>query len=254
MNLIYDRLLSTYKSGQKAFAVLLDPDKLHEKNAEEIIRTAESCNIDYFLVGGSILTQDFLEDVIIEIKRRTNVPVIIFPGSNQHISKKADGILLLSLISGRNPEFLIGQHVTSAPVLKKSGLEILPTGYMLVDCGNQTTVSYMSNTTPIPYEKNDIAVCTAMAGEMLGLKLIFLDGGSGAAKPVNKKMIGAVRKSVDIPVIVGGGINTSSRALDALTAGADLIVIGNGIEERTELMHEVSESIKELNSAMKQKI
>ncbi|HEX8549009.1 MAG TPA: geranylgeranylglyceryl/heptaprenylglyceryl phosphate synthase [Cytophagaceae bacterium] len=254
MNLIYKGLLSTYKTGQKAFAVLLDPDKLYQKNAEEIIKAAESCNIDYFFVGGSILTQDFLEEVILEIKRKTNIPVIIFPGSNQHISKKADGILLLSLISGRNPEFLIGQHVISAPILKESGLEILPTGYMLVDCGSQTTVSYISNTTPIPYDKNDIAACTAMAGEMLGLKLIFLDGGSGAAKPVHKKMIASVRKAVDVPIIVGGGINSSSKALDALSAGADLIVIGNGIEERTELMYEVSEAVSEINNAMKQRI
>jgi putative glycerol-1-phosphate prenyltransferase len=154
---------------------------------------------------------------------------------------------LLSLISGRNPEYLIGQHVTAAPILKKSKLEILPTGYMLIDCGKQTTVSYISNTTPIPYDKPSVAVCTAMAGEMLGLKLLYVDGGSGAQMPVSAQMIAAIRKSVDIPIIVGGGISSPKKAAEALTAGADLIVIGNVIEKDPNLLIEVSEQINAMN-------
>jgi putative glycerol-1-phosphate prenyltransferase len=147
---------------------------------------------------------------------------------------------LLSLISGRNPEFLIGQHVISAPVLRKSGLEILPTGYMLIDSGRQTTVSYISNTTPIPHDKPGIAACTAMAGEMLGLKLTYLDAGSGAMNPVSPEMIAAVRQSVDTPIIIGGGINSIKKAKNALSAGADVIVVGNGIEENIDLLREIA--------------
>jgi len=142
---------------------------------------------------------------------------------------------------------LIGQHVVAAPILKKSSLEILPTGYMLVDCGKQTTAQYISNTMPIPYNKNSLASCTAIAGEMLGLKLIYLDGGSGAGKPINPAMINAVRRSVDVPIIAGGGINSVEKALEALDAGADMIVIGNGIEEKPGLLVDVSQKVKEMN-------
>src|SRR5262249_14932797 len=144
---------------------------------------------------------------------------------------KADAILFLSLISGRNPEMLIGKHVTAAPLLKKSSLEVIPTGYMLVDPGHPTSVSYMSNTLPIPHDKNDIATCTAIAGEMLGLKLIFMDAGSGARTSINSSMIAAVRKELSLPLIVGGGIKTAERALEACNAGADVIVVGNSIEK-----------------------
>jgi putative glycerol-1-phosphate prenyltransferase len=161
----------------------------------------------------------------------------------------ADAILFLSLISGRNPDFLIGQHVISAPILKKSSLEILPTGYILVDSGKQTTVSYMSNTTPIPHDKPEIAACTAMAGEMLGLKLMYLDAGSGAQRAISPKMISIVRKSVDVPLIVGGGIRSANEAYEAMLAGADTIVIGNGIEKNPALLAEVSEKIDDFNKA-----
>jgi putative glycerol-1-phosphate prenyltransferase len=157
---------------------------------------------------------------------------------------------LLSLISGRNPDFLIGQHVVAAPILKKSRLEIISTGYMLVDCGKQTTVSYISNTTPIPHDKPSVAACTAIAGEMLGLKALYLDGGSGAMYPVSNKMISMVKRSTDVPLIVGGGINTVQKALEALTAGADMIVIGNGIEKDPNLLVEVSERIIEMNKSI----
>ena len=195
--------------------------------------------VDFFFVGGSLVTEYTHYELIATIRAHTNTPVILFPGNSLHIEPSADGILLLSLISGRNPEFLIGQHVIAAPLLKKSGLEILPTGYMLVDSGTQTTVSYISGTMPLPYNKPSVAACTAMAGEMLGLQLIYLDAGSGARWPVSAAMIRAVREAVDLPIVVGGGINTPERAAAALEAGADLIVVGNSLETNPELLPEL---------------
>jgi putative glycerol-1-phosphate prenyltransferase len=206
--------------------------------------------VDFFLVGGSLLTSTFLNSTVRTLKGHSDIPVILFPGSNLHIDPSADAILLLSLISGRNPDFLIGQHVIAAPVLKKSKLEILPTGYMLIESGKPTTVSYISNTTPIPYDKPEVAACTAMAGEMLGLQLIYLDAGSGAQRPVSPRTIAAVRRSVEVPIIVGGGITTPQAAEDALRAGADVIVIGNGIEKDPNLLVEVSERISAYNKAL----
>ncbi|MBW8050599.1 MAG: geranylgeranylglyceryl/heptaprenylglyceryl phosphate synthase [Cytophagales bacterium] len=243
---IYTGLVDKKNKGVKSFAVLLDPDNLDEQSCMEIIDL--SCgNVDYFFAGGSLLIKTNLNAIVQTVKNNCDIPVILFPGNNLQIYPSADAILLLSLISGRNPDMLIGQHVVAAPILKKSSLEILPTGYMLVDCGKQTTAQYISNTMPIPYNKNSLASCTAIAGEMLGLKLIYLDGGSGAGKPINPAMINAVRRSVDVPIIAGGGINSAEKALEALNAGADLIVIGNGIEEKPGLLVDVSQKVKEMN-------
>lgn len=203
--------------------------------------------VDFFLVGGSLVTSSVMGKMIRAIKAQTSIPIIIFPGSNLHIEPEADAILFLSLISGRNPEFLIGQHVVAAPILKKSDLEILATGYMLVDSGRQTTVSYISNTTPLPHDKPAVAACTAMAGEMLGLQLMYLDAGSGAQRSVSPEMIAAVRQSVETPIIVGGGINTPQKAKNALEAGADLIVVGNGIEENPNLLPEIAKTVQAFN-------
>ena len=167
-----------------------------------------------------------------------------------HIDGSADAVLFLSLISGRNPELLIGQQVIAAPILKRSNLEILPTGYILIDSDNKTTVSYMSNTVPIPADKYSVAVCTAMAGEMLGLKLIYMDAGSGARYPISSRMIASVRRSIDIPLIIGGGIDSAEKALASLKAGADMLVVGNGIEENPNLLIEVSDAINNLNQEL----
>jgi phosphoglycerol geranylgeranyltransferase len=250
MNFLYNKLLQNKARGYKSFAVLLDPDKLDEESCIKLVNLGIESKIDYFFVGGSLLTNYNLSSLVKIIKENSQIPVILFPGSYLQIDDSADAILLLSLISGRNPDYLIGQHVTAAPILRKSKLEILPTGYILIDCGKQTTVSYISNTTPIPHDKPSVAVCTAMAGEMLGLKLLYIDGGSGAQMPVSLKMIAEVRKSVEIPIIVGGGINTPKKALDALSAGADLIVIGNGIEKDANLLIEVSEQISAINKVL----
>ncbi|WP_242921504.1 geranylgeranylglyceryl/heptaprenylglyceryl phosphate synthase [Pontibacter liquoris] len=233
--------------GRKHFAVLLDPDNLTEASCLALLADSQNCHIDYFFVGGSLITTSNQAHLIRLIKAHSTIPVILFPSSGLHIDKQADGILFLSLISGRNPDFLIGQHVLSAPVLKASNLQVYPTGYMLVDTGRQTTASYMSGTPALPYDKPAIAACTAMAGELLGLKYMYLDGGSGAEKPVPANMIAAVRAAVEVPVIVGGGIDTLQKAKDALDAGADVLVIGNHIEKNPGFMTRVSSLISSYN-------
>lgn len=239
---IHNIFLSTRLNGTKAFAVLIDPDKVaDDAHCLRIVNMSIENKIDFFFVGGSLITGDNFGHIVRLIKQESNIPVVLFPGSNMHIESTADAILFLSLISGRNPDLLIGQHVVAAPVLKRSNLEVLSTGYILVDSGNQTTVSYMSNTMPIPYNKPSVAACTAIAGEMLGLKLIYLDAGSGAQQPISGKMISMVRKSVGTPLIVGGGIDNRHKAARALEAGADVIVIGNGIEKNPGLLPEVAE-------------
>ncbi len=242
-NTIYSSILKSKKKAEKKFALLVDPDKFDSK---ETIRLAELASVDFIMVGGSLISNGDFEKCIEVIKSQTSIPVVIFPGNYLQISKNADAVLLLSLISGRNPEFLIGQHVVGAPAIKASGLEVLPTGYMLIESGEQTSASYMSNTSPIPSEKLDIAACTAMAGEQLGLKLIYLDAGSGAKLVVSKEMIRKVSQSVSIPIIVGGGINTSKKAIEACKAGADIIVVGNAIEKDNSIIKSISLAIHNL--------
>ena len=249
MKEILKQLQVSRANQQKRFAVLLDPDKI--ENSSECLKIVNLCvenNVDFFMVGGSLITSNNFSEVISVIKRHSTIPVIIFPGNNMQIDAAADGILLLSLISGRNAEFLIGQHVVAAPVIKRTQLEVLPTGYILVDAGNQTTAGYMSNTTPIPADKHSIAACTALAGEMLGLQLIYMDAGSGAEHPISQKMISTVRKSINLPLIVGGGINTLNKAQKALEAGADVIVVGNAIEDNPDLLIGIADKIQSMNA------
>jgi putative glycerol-1-phosphate prenyltransferase len=177
------------------------------------------------------------------LKASTEVPVVLFPGSVYQLDGQADGLLLLSLISGRNPEFLIGHHVTVAGRIKRLGLPTVPTGYLLIDGGRPTSVSYMSGTTPIPADKPPIAAATALAGEQLGLKLIYLDAGSGAQNPIPASVIRAVREEVDLPVVVGGGIRSEQAAREALRAGADLIVVGTALENDPEWLHRLSHEV-----------
>lgn len=230
-------------------AVLLDPDKIGQRALSDLLNKTTDYLVDFFLVGGSLVTDYVHKEVIAAIRRQSDTPIILFPGNPLHIEPSADAVLFLSLISGRNPEFLIGQHVIAAPLLKKSGLEILPTGYILVDSGTQTTVSYISGTMPIPHDKPSVAACTAMAGEMLGLKLMYLDAGSGARRSVSTDMITAVRAAVDLPIIVGGGIRTGEKAYEAFKAGADMIVVGNGIEDDPDLLPQLSTVVREFNQS-----
>jgi putative glycerol-1-phosphate prenyltransferase len=233
-------LRQSRSENKKLLAVLIDPDKVKDaKSAKELMLRFESCNIDIYLIGGSLLTSAHMPELIGILKASTRKPVVIFPGSQLHIHGNADGILLLSLISGRNAELLIGKHVEAAPYLKKSAMELLPTGYLLIGDSNSTTVAYISQTTPIPYSKSDIAVCTAMAGEMLGLSLIYLDAGSGAKQEVPPSMIREVKKSIDIPLIAGGGIDTPEKATAAWNAGADMIVIGTAIEKDPQFVEQI---------------
>lgn len=245
---LYDALSKRQKHGQKALAVLLDPDQLDEASCRRLLELSEAHPVDYFFVGGSLVMNSHQAALIHLLKAHSSVPVLLFPSHSLHLDPQADGILLLSLISGRNPEFLIGQHVVAAPLLRQSNLQILSTGYMLVDTGRQTTASYMSGTTPLPYDKPTIAACTAMAGEQLGLSMMYLDGGSGAMYPVPAAMIRAVRQAVQVPLVVGGGINTTEKAHAALAAGADIIVIGNQIEKTPEFLGEVSQVVRSFNT------
>ena len=240
---IYPALLLKKRTRRKSFAVLIDPDKVDESKTDEIIRLSLQAEVDYLFVGGSLVISDQLDTVVKQIKAHCAIPVILFPGTPSQVSVYADGLLYLSLISGRNPELLIGQHVISAPAVRKSGLEIMSTGYMLIDGGAPTTVSYISNALPIPSDKQEIALCTAMAGEMLGMKLIYMDAGSGARKPISVEMIERVASVIEIPLIVGGGIRDPEKVYLNAKAGADLIVIGNAIEKDASLLAEMAAAL-----------
>lgn len=240
---VYQSLQEKKKNGQKSFAILIDPDKITTALLNPLIDLAIDAKTDYFLVGGSLVVSDNLDNTILAIRQKCSIPVILFPGSPSQISKHADALLYLSLISGRNADLLIGQHVISAPFVKKSGLEIISTGYMVVDGGAPTTVSYISNATPIPADKADIALCTAMAGEMLGMKLIYMDAGSGARKAITEEMISLVASNINIPLIVGGGIKDAEKAYLNCKAGADVIVVGNAIEKDSSLIKEIAAAI-----------
>jgi phosphoglycerol geranylgeranyltransferase len=245
---ILDSIHTRHRQKKKSIAILIDPDKAEDTHKlQALVQLASENCVDYFFVGGSLVTTTNLSEVIRIIKENSTLPVILFPGSSLQIDPQADGILFLSLISGRNPDLLIGQHVIAAPILRNNRIEVMPTGYMLINSGRTTSVAYISNTTPIPEDKYSLAACTAMAGEMLGLKMIYMDAGSGAEREISARMIATVRKSVTVPLIVGGGINTALKAETALEAGADMIVIGNAIEKDPNLLIEISERVYDWN-------
>ncbi len=234
--------------GKKAFAVLVDPDKLPLAAVPAFCDRMNAAGIDFIFVGGSLLMDMGFHQVLAALRQHAEAPVVLFPGNLMQLSEEADAVLFLSMISGRNPDLLIGNHVLSAPFLKRSGMEVIPTGYITVDTGRPTSVNYMSNTQPIPYDKPDIAAATAMAGELLGMRLIYLEGGSGAQRHISPEMIAAVKQSVALPVIVGGGIRTLREAELVLKAGADIIVVGNALEDpsRAPLMHDIPQLIANL--------
>lgn len=240
---IYPSLRERKANGRKSFAVLIDPDKVDNDKMQRLLELALAAKVDYFLVGGSLVISNYLDTCVQFIKANSSIPVILFPGSHTQVSKYADALLYLSLISGRNPDLLIGQHVISAPAVRKSGLEILSTGYMVIDGGAPTTVSYISNASPLPADKNDIAMCTAMAGEMLGMKLIYMDAGSGAKRPITESMIETVSQHITVPLFVGGGITNPEKAYLNCKAGADIIVVGNAIEKDESLIMEMASAV-----------
>lgn len=243
MKNVFEKIISARTKGKKLFSVLIDPDKLSGKKLLTASALCESAGADFIFVGSSLLTRDNLDSCIRSIRKKYSGHVVLFPGNTLQVSKRADAILFLSLISGRNAEMLIGNHVIAAPMLKQSGIEIIPTGYMLIESGASTSVSYMSNSTPIPKDKTDIAASTAIAGELLGMKLIYMDAGSGAKEPISTEMIKAVRKKVAAPIIAGGGIRTAALARERCKAGADVVVVGNSIEKNPGLISEIAEAI-----------
>ncbi|MDE3212282.1 MAG: geranylgeranylglyceryl/heptaprenylglyceryl phosphate synthase [Bacteroidota bacterium] len=240
---IYSSLCESKYSGKKSFAVLIDPDKVDDQKVMQLVELGVNAKIDYFLVGGSLVVSNYIDECVRLIKKHCSIPVILFPGSPSQVSRNADALLYLSLISGRNADLLIGQHVVSAPVIRQSGLEIISTGYMVIDGGAPTTVSYISNASPLPADKNEIAMCTAMAGEMLGMKLIYMDAGSGARVPITESMIAHVSNCIEVPLIVGGGIRDPEKAYLNCKAGADMVVVGNAIEKDESLIYEISAAV-----------
>lgn len=251
-SLIYQSLVQRKQQHKKSFAVLVDPDKVNDSSLQQLIDLAVAAHVDYLFVGGSLVVSHYMDACVQYIKRHCNIPVILFPGSPSQVTPHADALLYLSLISGRNPELLIGQHVVSAPIVKQSGLEVIPTGYMVIDGGAPTTVSYISNAAPLPSDKKEIAMCTAMAGEMLGMKLIYMDAGSGAKKCISEEMIQQVASCIEVPLIVGGGIVDPEKAYLNGKAGADVIVVGNAIEKDPVLIKEMAAAIHQI-SAVKAK-
>jgi len=244
---IYHDLKEGKKKGQKKLAVLIDPDKVNERVIQQAIELGITAKVDYFFIGGSLLLKDEMNKWIQQIKQQSAIPVVIFPGSVYQINESADAILFLSLISGRNPDLLIGQHVVAAPMLYHMDIEVISTGYMLIDGGVPTTVSYLSNSTPIPADKSPIAISTALAGEMLGLKMLYLEAGSGARNSVPLDMIKAVSKYISIPLIIGGGIRSPQMAVEICKAGADVIVVGNAFEKKPNLIKAITQAIHSLN-------
>ena len=241
---IHTFLRQAKKTGQKQLAVLIDPDKPDMALLDNQIDALNNAGIQLIFFGGSLLTRFHLDEKITYLRQRTSAKIILFPGSVQQVSPLADAILFLSLISGRNPELLIGQHVLAAPMIKQSELEVLATGYMLVDGGAPTTASYISGSLPIPANKPDIAACTAMAGTMLGLQHIYMDAGSGAKQAISPELISAVRKEINVPLIVGGGIKTVEAAVERAKAGADIIVVGNITEKDPSIIMEIAAALK----------
>jgi putative glycerol-1-phosphate prenyltransferase len=234
------------KKGDKKIALLIDPDWAIKSDwLIDVLSTINNSAIDVILVGGSLVTNlEKLDEIIIAIRKITELPVYLFPGHPTQISKYADGILFLSLISGRNAELLIGQHVISAPIIKSYNLHVIPTGYMIVG-SSSTSVHYMSQTHPLPANKPDIAMATALAGEMLGLHCIYMDGGSGANQPISSNMIRSVSDQLSIPLIIGGGINHPDIVKKAFSSGADLVVIGTAIEKMPEMLESLKEKMLE---------
>lgn len=248
---VYEGLSLLKKQGKSGFAVLADPDKISPSEAQYLAELCNEAGVDYLLMGGSLLMAHQLEACIQRFKAESDIPVILFPGSPAQVTPYADALLYLSLISGRNAELLIGQHVASAPMVKASGLEVISTGYMIIDGGKPTTVSYMSNSAPIPANKADIALCTAWAGEMQGKHIIYMDAGSGARTPVSEEMIHKVSSHISLPLFVGGGIQTPEKVYANCKAGANVVVVGNAIERDPMLIKELAQATKEATASAK---
>lgn len=239
--------MEVFFSNKKKLAILIDPSSISKDNVVQIIKKVALNSVDFIFLGGSLISKNNFEATLLLIKSITQIPVLLFPGNSTQISKHADAILFLSLISGRNPDLLIGTHVISAPLIRSMHIPTISVGYMLIDGGIVSSVQYMSNTMPIPNDKPEIAACTAMAGEMLGLKSIYLEAGSGAKKPVSEAIIKAVKHNTSIPLIVGGGIRNGEQAKKTFLAGADIIVVGNILEKDPDAITSIADIKRNIN-------
>ena len=244
---IYEEILKAKQKGQKLLAVLIDPEKMKIDEVHGFIKLVNASIATHIFVGGSTDQNQQTENIVVAIKKYTILPVILFPGDFSQVTTKADGILFLSLISGRNPEYLISQQIAAVPKLKESNLEIIPTGYILIDGRTETSVQRTSNTTPIPQENLTQILHTALAGEYMGNKLIYLEAGSGAKIPVNPTIIDALSDELNGPLLVGGGIRTKSQVDLAYKAGADVVVIGTAFEQNTTFFNELKKEITNEN-------
>jgi len=230
------------KQNIKQLGILIDPDKMDAAKLSALLQNAIQVKVDFILVGGSLVSRNQFENCIEICTAQQDIPVLLFPGNHLQLSAKANALLLLSLVSGRNPEYLIGQHIAAAPSIRESNIEVISTAYLLIDGGKPTAVSYLSNTAPIPVDKPEIAAITAAAAEMLGMNMCYLEAGSGALYPVPLEMIRAVRKNTAFPIICGGGIKKPEQARAAFEAGADLVIVGTAIEEDEDTLQAFAQS------------
>jgi|UniRef100_A0A7C6AGL4 putative glycerol-1-phosphate prenyltransferase len=235
---------NTLINGKPGIIALFDPDRILKKDLSRLARSISDCGINAILIGTSLLKNEDFDGFVLDVKKQVRCPVILFPGGSHQVSRYADGIFFLSLLSGRNPEFLIGEHVKSVFLIKSFGLEVIPVGYILISSGNYTAVEYISNTRPIPRNKPEIVVAHALAGEYLGMKAIYLEAGSGADEPVPEKIVKEVKKQISIPLIVGGGIKKETDAKRLLDAGADFIVLGSIIERSPSKFKRIVDFVK----------
>lgn len=245
MSIIFEYLVRVKEQKGAGYLVLIDPDKQNSESTSAFASKSQEAGVDAFLVGSSLLMSENLDSVIQDIKASSTLPVIISPGASSHLSPYADAVLFLSLISGRNPDFLIGEHVKAAPLVRRYGIEAIPTGYMLIEGGSCTSVQFISSTLPIPRDKLDIAIVHAIAAEMLGMKFVYLECGSGSLLSVPDDMISAVKANINIPLIVGGGITQPKDAAAKVRAGADFIVTGNVLEKTNniKLIYEFADAV-----------
>lgn len=246
----YSQIQERINKGQKSLSVLIDPDKVKTKNIGLTVDLANANGIDFFLIGGSLLLDDVLDKTIYYLKKNSDLPVVLFPGNEMQVHPDADALLLLSLTSGRNAEYLIGKHVSYAPRIKKMNLETISTSYMLIHGSHPSTASYITQTQPIPLNKPEIAVATAMASEMLGHQMIYLEGGSGTSRPVPSQTVAKVKSAVNVPIIVGGGIRTKEKLIENYTNGADIQVIGTVTERYPESVRDLALAKREINAQL----
>jgi len=239
MKKIYQNITTSIANDKKLLAILIDPDKMKSEAVSSFIAKVNKSVATHIFVGGSEVDKGVTETLVIEIKKHTELPVVLFPGDVIQITNRADAILFLSLISGRNPEYLIGKHVEAVSKLKDTSLEVIPTGYLLIENGKETSVKRVSKTKPIERSQIQKIIDTAKAGEFLGMKLIYLEAGSGATHPIEPEIISKVKEELDIPLIIGGGIRSSKELEKAYTSGADLVVIGTAFEEDESFFNEI---------------